>query len=58
MMKQTMQLFAKALIIGVLINLGLQQVPVQSSGPIETNYLQEQHPLKNSSADNLADFTK
>lgn len=59
MMKQTVQLFVKALIIGVLINMGLQQVPHLSTISTESNYkLDQQQPLRNSAQENIADFSE
>ena len=46
MLRQTVRLFIKALIIGVLVNVGLQQV---STGPLpdtENTTLQRQAPLQ------------
>jgi hypothetical protein len=37
MFKQTIQLFIKACIIGILINIGLEQVPTTTPGNANTN---------------------
>jgi hypothetical protein len=54
MLKQTVQLFIKALVIGVLINLGLQQMAARPL-PADENTLQQydqQSPLQQPAVDN------
>lgn len=54
MLKQTVQLFIKALVIGVLINLGLQQMPARPLPPDENTLQQydQQLPLQQPAVDN------
>jgi hypothetical protein len=52
MLRQTINLFVKALIIGVLLSLGLQQVPAEPVSPAETSSTERlQPPLTHSFID-------
>ena len=57
MLKQTAQLLIKTLIIGLLVNLGLQLVPVQSSSNESTFQIGHQQPLNKSSVEVVPDFS-
>jgi hypothetical protein len=58
MLKQTTQLIIKALIIGLLVNAGLQLVPITSSLPDKnTVQIKNQQPLKKSSVEATPDFS-
>ena len=45
MLKQTIHLFVKACIIGILINVGLEQVPASPISPEENAFQQDQPAL-------------
>ncbi len=49
MYKKTIKLFIKALVIGVLVNIGIQKIPLEPVSTSETNSQYEQmQPLKQS----------
>lgn len=52
MLGQTVHLFIKALIVGLLVNVGLQQISTVSPLPLEQTTLPHQVPLIHSSANN------
>lgn len=52
MLGQTVHLFIKALIVGLLVNVGLQQISTVSPLPVQQTILPHQIPLIHSSANN------
>jgi hypothetical protein len=56
MVKQTIELIIKAIIIGVLVNVGVQQVPAKTPVQVETIPQVEQQPLQHPAPETPADF--